>query len=151
MATFKTSVTGLKEIYRAMNDLPREFSDVKLQKVHAKAAEPLVHRIHRLAPVGETGNLADSIGIEKPGIKNKRELGAIYVGPRRKSGFKGFAGHLVEYGTKKRTTKRGKNTGTMPKKPFEAPAWEQTQAQVEGNINKILGDDVYRFLRGRVK
>jgi hypothetical protein len=145
------AIKGLKEIYGALNDLPRELSDTKLQKVHALAAVPLVNKIHRYAPVGETGNLADSIGIEKPGSKNKGELGAIYVGPRRKGGHKGFAGHLVEYGTKKRRTKRGKNTGTMPKEPFEGPAWEVTQGEVEGNINKLLGDDIYRFLRGRVK
>jgi HK97 gp10 family phage protein len=147
----KTTVTGLKEILGALNDLPKELSDTKLQKVHAKAAEPLVNKIHRLAPVGLTGNLADSIGIEKPGKKNKGELGAIYVGPRRKGGFKGFAGHLNEYGTKPRKTKRGKKLGVMKAKPFEAPAWEQTQDEVEHRIADLLGDDVYRFLRGRVK
>lgn len=146
----KTTITGLKEIYGALNDLPKELSDTKLQKVHAAAAIPLVNRIHRLAPVGLTGNLADSIGIEKPGKKNKGELGAIYVGPRRGK-FKGFAGHLNEYGTKKRRHKNGKDVGKMTAKPFEAPAWEQTQDEVEHKIADILGDDVYRFLRVRVK
>ena len=145
------AVKGLKEIYGALNDLPKELSDTKLQKIHSLASEPLVHRIHRLAPVGETGNLADSIGIVKAGKKNKDELGAIYVGPRRKGGFKGFAGHLNEYGTKPRKTKRGKKLGVMKAKPFEAPAWEQTQDEVEHKIADLLGSDIYKFLRGRVK
>ena len=147
----KTTIKGLKEIYGALNDLPKELSDTKLQKIHAQAAIPLVNKIHRFAPVGETGNLADSIGIEKAGKKNKGELGSIYVGPRRKGGHKGFAGHLVEYGTNPRQTKRGKKLGVMPKDPFEGPAWEVTHGEVEQNINNLLGDDVYRFLRGRVK
>jgi len=144
-------VIGLKEIYGALNDLPKELSDTKLQKVHAQAAIPLINRMHRLAPVGLTGNVADSIGTEKSGKKNKGELGAIYNGPRRKGGFKGFAAHFSEYGTKKRRHKNGKDVGSMPKKPFIEPAWEQTQDEVEHKIADLLGDDVFRFLRGRVK
>jgi len=141
----KTTITGLKEIYGALNDLPKELSDTKLQKVHAAAAIPLVNRIHRLAPVGLTGNLADSIGIEKPGKKNKGELGAIYVGPRRKGGFKGFAGHLVEFGTKARKTKRGANRGVMPAEPFVEPSWEQTKNEVLGIVTKELEKTVLKF------
>ena len=142
---------GVKELYQCFAGLPRQVSEPILQKIHAKAAIPAVNRIHRLAPVGKTGNLAESIGIVKAGKKNVGELGAINIGPRRKGGFKGFAGHLNEYGTRKRSTKKGANRGQMKAKPFEAPAWEQTDTQVENNIEKELKNVLEGYIRKTVK
>jgi hypothetical protein len=57
------SVTGDKAIDAVLRNLPRELNHKVLGAAHLAAAEPLIHREHRLAPVGETGNLADSIGV----------------------------------------------------------------------------------------
>lgn len=138
-------VIGDKEILKAIIGLPRHLSDPYLKKVHTKAAVPLVNRIHLNAPVGLTGDLADSIGTVKTS-----ELGGTATGPRVKGGYKGFAGHLNEYGTKRRRTRRGANRGVMPKKPFEAPAWEQTQDQVERIIAETLEKDLGSYFRSRL-
>lgn len=135
-------VRGATEILNVIKGLPRQFSDPYLRRVHTRAVLGLVNRIHLLAPVGLTGNLADSIGIVKT-----QELGGIAVGPRIGGNYKGFAGHLVEYGTKRRRTRRGANRGVMPAKPFERPAWEQMDSQVEANIAGILEKDVGSYLR----
>src|SRR5688572_21518527 len=101
-------VKGAKEILRAIQGLPRQFSDPYLRRVHKKAAVVVVNEIHRRAPVGLTGNLADSIGTVKA-----EGLGGVASGPRTKGGFKGQSGHLNEYGTKKRRTRRGANRGAQ--------------------------------------
>lgn len=139
-------IKGAEELKKCLNGLPDQFKHPTLQKANVKAAEPLVSRMHRLAPVGLTGNLADSIGIVK--LKKGRELGGIEVGPRRGGGFLGYAGHLVEFGTKRRTTKRtGANRGIMPKKRFVLPAWEQTNSQILGTVEKELSDQVTKYLK----
>lgn len=134
----KLKLIGDKELAKALRELPQKVDDKALQKANVKAAQPLVDRMHRLAPVGLTGDLADSIGIIKAGRKNRSELGLITIGPRRGGGFKGYAGHLVEFGTKRRTTKSGANRGVMPKEPFVEPAWEDTKDEVLGSIDKEL-------------
>jgi len=130
-------IKGEAELRRKLDRLGR-IGDKEFTKANKKAAEPLIHRMHRLAPVGLTGNLADSIG----SIVSK---GEVTVGPRRKGGYKGFAGHLVEFGTKARKTKRGANRGVMPAEPFVEPSWEQTKNEVLGIVTKELEKTVLKF------
>lgn len=139
------TVTGYKEILNVVTQMPAKLSDPYLRRVHTKAAGTLVNQIHLLAPVGLTGNLADSIGIVKA-----EGLGGIAVGPRIKNGFKGFAGHFNEYGTKRRRTRRGANRGAQPARPFERPAWDQKESQVESNIAAQLDKDLGQFIRDKV-
>lgn len=138
-------IKGYKEILSVIIGLPREFSDPYLRRVHRKAVIPLENEIHRRAPVGLTGNLADSIGTVKA-----EGLGGIATGPRVKGGYKGFSGHLNEYGTKVRRTRRGANRGQQPARPFERPAWEAKDSQVEHNIAKELEKDLGQFIRRKL-
>lgn len=148
----KLKLVGDRELAKAIQGLPDRLSDTEFQKANVKAAQPLADRMHRLAPVGLTGNLAESIGIVKSGKGNKGELGLISIGPRRKGGYKGFAGHLVEFGTKRRRTKTtNANRGIMPKDPFVEPAWEQTKDEVLGSIDKHLGKVVTSYWNKTVK
>jgi HK97 gp10 family phage protein len=151
-------ITGLKEIDAVLKGLPLQVQDKILQAAGAAAAFPLVAAAHRLAPVGRTGRLADSIGVQKSGFNmagsTRREVGAIGVGPRRGQ-FKGNHGHLPEYGTKKRHSKskngRSINRGVMPKKPFMEPAFEQTKDQVLGIYNQQVGRVLYNFMKRTIK
>lgn len=143
-------VKGVDELKKALAGIEKQFSDKIVRKANTSAAEPLVHEMHRRAPVGLTGNLADSIGIVNE--KKSKELGAIGVGPRRKGGFKGFAGHLNEFGTKRRRTRgglfsSGANRGVMPKKPFVAPSWESQKDVVLGRVQKELSDQITKYLK----
>lgn len=143
-------IKGANELKRSLEGLGDKVSHSLIQKANVKGATPLIDRMHRLAPVGLTGDLADSIGVVKLGKKAK-ELGAIEGGARRGGGFKGFHGHLLEFGTKKRRTKRtGANRGVGPKKPFIAPAWEQTNKEVLGIIEKELGSQITKYLKRTV-
>lgn len=142
----KIRLTGVQEIDAVLKGLPTVINDKLATTAHVKAAKITVDRTKLLAPEGPTGNLVDSIGTIKVGSGSKRALGETHTGPRRK-GYRGFAGHLVEFGTKPRKTKNGANRGKMTAKPFMEPAWEQTKAKVEVAINDELGKALNRFMR----
>ena len=142
-------VKGLKELKASLAGIEKQFSDKLLRKANTKAAEPLVHEMHKRSPVGLTGNTAESIGIVNE--KKTKELGAIGVGPRRGGNFKGFAGHLNEFGTKIRTTKgSGANRGSMPRKPFVEPSWEAKKDVVLGRVTIELSNEITKYLKRTV-
>lgn len=138
------------DVKGVMNLLPLHMNHRLMQAANAAAATPLIHAAHRMAPVGKTAHLAESIGTEKPGMSRAGEIGEVRVGPRR-GRFHGNHGHLVEYGTGQRTTKSGANRGAMPAKPFMAPAFQQTREAVLSGINKFLGEKVASFCRRTLK
>lgn len=147
----KVDLLGANEILKAFSGLPYQFTDTTVQKANVRAAQPMVARIHYLSPVGLTGQLADSIGVVKSGKNNKGELGAVEVGPRRKGGFKGYVGHLVEFGTKVRRTDTGANRGAMPENPFIEQGFEQTVDEVRNRQAIELGNVTMNFLRRTLK
>lgn len=143
-------VKGIKELQKSLVGLSDQYPHSLFQKINVKGAEPLVSRMHRLAPVGLTGNLADSIGIIKVSKKND-SLGGVQVGPRRGGGYYGYHAHFVEFGTKQRKTKStGANRGVMPKHPFVSPSWEQTNPEVYGIIFKQLQTHTNKYWRQTV-
>lgn len=123
---------GAKEIQDTLNALPQAITHKILQDAHIEAAFPLISAAHLLVPVGKTGHLADSIGPERISVK-RGEIGQVNIGPRRRGGYKGFHGHLVEY---PKTNRDGTKTHG---KPFMAPAFERTKKEVEKNINVSVG------------
>lgn len=145
------SITGLREIDKVLEELPKQMTHTILGAAHAAAAKPLVERAKLTAPEGPTGNLVDSIGAVKTSIKRADKIGQVWVGPRRKGRYKGFAGHLVEFGTKRRRTKKGANRGIMPAKPFMAPAFNQTKSEVERQIAQQIGKVMVRTMRRHLK
>lgn len=149
----KIRLTGVAEIDAVLKGLPKEVNNKLLTTAHTNAAKFTVEKAKLLAPEGPTGNLVDSIGTQATGFKSQKALGETRTGPRRGrgKGQKGFAGHLVEYGTKTRKTKKGANRGKMRAKPFMAPAWEATKGKVEASINEELGKALVKYMRKTLK
>lgn len=143
----KMSLTGVKEIDSLMKALPKELSHQVLGSAHIAAAKPLIEKEKLLAPEGPTGNLVDSIGGMKTPIKRADSLGEVKVGPRRSRPYKGFAGHLVEFGTKSRQTRKGANRGIMPADPFAEPAFNQTNRQVTDGIAVQIGRKLLSLMK----
>lgn len=133
------SFTGVKEIDRTFRNLPKELSHQIMGAAHLAASKPLVEKEKLLAPEGPDGYLVDSIGAMKTSFKKADAVGEVIVGPRRKSPYKGFHGHLVEFGTRQRRNKKGANRGVMPAHPFAEPAFNQTKQVVEENIRVQVG------------
>lgn len=149
----KIRLTGVAEIDAVLKGLPKEVNNKLLTTAHTNAAKFTVEKAKLLAPEGPTGNLVDSIGTQAVGFKSQRELGTTHTGPRRGRGRgqRGFAGHLVEFGTKTRKTKNGANRGKMTAKPFMAPAWEATKSKVEPSISEFLGKAILNFMRRKLR
>lgn len=139
MKNFKISITGAKEIDTLLRTLPNELTHQVLGAAHMAAAKPLVEKEKSLAPEGLTGNLVDSIGAVRTSIKRAGVIGEVKVGPRKRGQYTGFAGHLVEFGTRRRSNRRGANRGIMPATPFAQPAFNQTKTQVERSIAEQIG------------
>ena len=147
------SLTGVREIDAYLKGLPLVFQDKIMVQAHKEAAEPLVRAAQAFVKV-KTRNLERSIGAVGLGsfsMKRTDQIGVVTVGPRRKGGFKGFHGHLVEFGTKPRYTKTGKYTGVMPKLPFMEPAFKATAKIVEGRIADSLGRKITAFTKKILK
>lgn len=137
----------MKEIDTVIRKLPDQVNHKLLQSAHLQALKLTVDKAKMLAPEGPTGNLVDSIGTVRPSFKRASELGLVESGPRRKGRYKGQAGHLVEYGTRPRQTKKGANRGAMKAKPFMEPAWESTKNDVIKSINQYLGRALVNFMK----
>lgn len=140
-------VTGVKEIDTVIRKLSDQVNHKLLQAAHLQALKLTVDKAKMLAPEGPAGNLVDSIGTVRPSFKRASELGLVESGPRRKGRYKGQAGHLVEYGTRPRQTKKGANRGAMKAKPFMQPAWESTKNDVIKSINQYLGRALVNFMK----
>ena len=147
----KMRLVGVKEIDAVFNGLPHQLQDKVLQDAHAQALKITVNKAKLLAPEGPTGNLVDSIGIVKSGKRNKAELGLVAAGPRRRGKAKGYHAHMVEYGTRRRHTKKGANRGVMPANPFMEPAWRQTKSEVLQSISVNLARKLNNFMRRTIR
>jgi hypothetical protein len=143
---FQVSFTGVEKIDRVFRNLPKEMTHQVLGQAHAAAAKPLVEKEKLLAPEGPTGNLVDSIGAVKTSFKRASVVGEVKAGPRR-GRYKGYHGHLSEYGTRERRTKQGWRRGRMRAKPWARPAFRLTKDLVEKGIATQIG----RKLLARMK
>lgn len=153
----KVSITGQKEIDDVLSKLPLALTHTILSNAHAAAAKPLVLKEQLTAPEGPTGNLIDSIGVEKATSKKASQIGLVTVGPRRRGQYKGYAAHLVEYGTKERKLlgrgkyKAGTSRGLMPADPFIKPSFDSTKKTVEGNIAQSIAKVLLRTMKRYIK
>jgi len=142
-------LTGHHDVDKVLRGLPLQINHRLLQTAHASAARVLVRAEKLSAPEGPTGNLIDSIGVIKTPFARSGALGEINVGPRR-GRYKGYAAHLVEYGTGPRKYK-GANRGVMPKRPFALPSWIKTKGRVQSSISEHLSRALLRFMRRTIK
>jgi bacteriophage HK97-gp10 putative tail-component len=137
-------IKGYNEVHNALSALPKAFSDKVWSDINYDRSKIVTNQMKLNAPEGPTGNLVDSIGAVR--MRGDR-LGTVWVGPRRRGRYKGFAGHLVEYGTKNRQTRSGANRGIMPKKPFAEKSFLQTRGELENALTKSAEKVVSRTLR----
>ncbi|MDO7888285.1 HK97-gp10 family putative phage morphogenesis protein [Hymenobacter cheonanensis] len=92
------SFVGIEELSQVLDGLAgdKKLSGKVVRGILGKAAKPIIQKAQELAPK-EDGDLQKSIGTIPGRGQGKGEQ--VYVGPRRGGRYKGYAGHLVEYGT----------------------------------------------------
>lgn len=126
---------GADELARILDALPGRLGKKRVGEILRKAAKPIVAEARSRVPVLDK-DTQKSIGVIAGRGRGRGEQ--VYIGPRRGGPFKGYAGHLIEYGTAPRKLKDGTSTGSMPAHPFMRPAYEVAK----GAALQIIKDEV---------
>lgn len=136
----KISLSGNQQLDRCLKGMSQVLQDNLLKNAHTLAARPLVTGAKALAPKGKTGNLVRSVGIERVSVSEAGNIGVIQVGPRRRGGFKGYHGHLIEYG---KTNRDGRRSRAYP---FMNMAFNARKSEVEKNVAFYVGKKVAEYM-----
>ena len=135
MASNGVKVTGVSAMQKKMQRWMEAGGMEAAREASEQAAQRVQQGIKRLAPVGRTGAVRDSIGYGftagQPQMINMK-IG-VNAGPRsRRSGAQVGVNephaHLVALGTAARFTKSGARRGQMPANPFVIRGFQQTAA-----------------------
>jgi HK97 gp10 family phage protein len=164
-------VSGLKDLDRALGELPKSVAKATLVRTLKKAGEPIAQAARAAAPIDD-GTLRDSIvvsarlknkvGMAEFGAAMKAGLGVgaaraalrdarraagggsfaeMYVGPSMGKGVLRYA-HLQEFGTSNHAAH-----------PFMRPAWDSEKDAALSIIRRELGNEIMAAARrvGRSK
>lgn len=140
---------GIEELGQVLDGLAgdKKLSNAVMRGLLNKGAKPIIEEAKRLVPKGN-GDLEKSIGAIPGRGQGKGEQ--VYIGPRRGGRFKGYAGHLIEYGTAPHII-RAKAAGGLlrfngnvavpevhhpgtPARPFMRPAFDSKKDEAVGII-----------------
>lgn len=145
-------VTGIKELDRMLRNMTPELNNRILGAANAESAKPLIQRAKSLVPK-KTNRLEKSIGSVKVSIRRAQEIGTVKVGPRRGGQYKGYHGHLVEFGTRPRPAGgwyanfRNSKRTIMPASPYMRPAFERTKVEVIRSQKTFVAVKLNAFMK----
>jgi HK97 gp10 family phage protein len=115
----RVHVDGLKELDKALGQLPKATAKSVLRRVLKDAGEPIARAARRNAPIGDTHHLQESIDVSTKLSKRQRALHKEAGGKAFQEMFVGTndpAGVQQEFGNE--------NHGAQP---FMRPAWDSEQ------------------------
>jgi HK97 gp10 family phage protein len=124
---FSVKVEGLKDLERALRELPRANAKAVLRRTLKQAGEPVAKTARALAPK-EVGYLAESIDVSpklskrQRGIHSRQSPVEMFIGPGTDP-----AAHLQEFGS---------GPGHVAQ-PFMRPAWDQNKGKVLDTIANL--------------
>jgi HK97 gp10 family phage protein len=132
MAKQTFRIEGLKELEKAMMDLPKRVNKRVAAKVLMETAKPLAADGSALAPDDpETGGF-DLHTTVRAGTRNTKGAGwtkkdpvEVFIGPRVRHA------HLLEFGTK-----------DMDAQPYMRPMWDGGKDWALRNIATLMGEEV---------
>lgn len=132
----KVRIEGLRELERALAELPKATGKNVLRRVAVRALEPVMEAARARAPV-DKGTLKESLNVSTKLSKRQQRLNARRVA-QSKASVELYAGptalphaHLVEFGTVK-----------MAPQPFMRPAWDATKNKALEIIKSELGSEI---------
>lgn len=117
--------SGSIDVYDLKIDLTSGIKEV-LEKTGKDAAADIANN----SPTGTTGRYKAGWTSQ---LINGGKTVAIY-----NNGKDATLTHLLEFGTAKRTTKSGKNTGVMSPREHIRPAYNRAKAKYLNDLNKII-------------
>lgn len=137
-------IVGVKELERALAQLPKSVSKGVLRSALKTAGQPVVAAAKANCP-RDRGDLAESITIRSTLSRRQRRrrrvrqrfAAEMFIGP---SWPQGAHGHLVEFGTSK-----------MPARPFLRPAWDANKRRALDTIGKEIWRAIAKAARRLAK
>lgn len=157
-------IKGFGQLQKKLTKLSDNVKKKELQKLLSQSAKVTVRQAQFNAPLRSykrkdkpPGTLKKSIGVIKGKKGFAKENPVVYVGPRAKRGFKGWYGHIIEYGRNiyrkgfKRDRKKGANSSAAVKRvkanPFMAKAYKGTKGKVTADAVR----NIERYLQRQIK
>jgi hypothetical protein len=142
MITQTWKIEGLKEVMDALKELPYNVQAKVFQGIASKAGRKyIVNELKTLLPYSSKTKAQIKVVTD---IKDKT---AIYAGISPKT----FWIRFVEYGTKPRQTKKGRNRGTIAGVARVLPIVDKQIYPIIEFYNKDLGIEVEKSLKRRIK
>ncbi|NWJ24768.1 HK97-gp10 family putative phage morphogenesis protein [Rhizobium sp. RM] len=142
MRSSTTKITGLKELDRALGQLPEAVAKQTLRRVLKEAAEPLARRARQLAPRDEF-HLYDSVDVSTRLSKRQSALHKKEGGQSFQEMFVGTnnpAGVQQEFGNDRHAAQ-----------PFMRPAWDGEQVPTLDRIANSLWTEIEKSARRNAK
>ena len=148
----------MKELQSQLKQVPEKIKKNELYRILRNVTGPVEDAMkHEVAQIQEkafsegrptTGNLYDAIGR----IRGKsQEFINVQVAPRgKRRGYKGGHAHLLNFGTKIRTTRKGLNRGKATANNFSERAFNKTRAAVTAQMEKQVAKSIERLLKENI-
>lgn len=136
------TVQGLPEFEKALDALPNAVAKKVLEGALRSGAGVIRRQAKALAPVGEKGLIRRALKVRKVRITRSRVIRAAYVvtaDPRIAP-----HAHLIELGTRPRTTKAGAFRGKVKRRRFLERAFENNSSAVLSKIAQRLTAGIER-------
>jgi len=135
----RSTLTGAKELERALSQLPKSTSKSVLRRALKNAAKPTVVLAESLAP-RDTGKFAESFEIRAQ-LKKSQKFGRGKIGDVEMFvGSTDPKAHLIEFGTVK-----------MAPRPTLRPAWDSTKQKVLDAIEREIWESLAKAARTLAK
>lgn len=167
MVQVTVKVEGLRELEKALRELPRATAKRVMVRALKEAAKPLIADASANAPV-LTGALKDSINVSSRKPKGAKGPGSVAFAAamaggasRAQAGQAARAANAANRGGSVEVyVGPGRNpqaifqefgTSKHPPQPFMRPAWDSTKQQVVDSIKAALGDEIMKAARRLAK
>lgn len=150
-------VEGLKELEKALRELPRATAKNVMVRALKAAAGPMVEMAQKDAPV-LTGSLRDSIAVSSRKPKDAKSAGAMAYGAAMAAGASAGqarqaaraansgAGGLVEVyvgpGQNPQAIAQEFGTARHPPQPFMRPAWDANKDGILASIKDLTWSEI---------
>ena len=142
-------ITGLKELQKALNELPKEIQGRPLRSAVSAAAKVIVDDVKTRVPVGETGNLKTAVYRYRSRRNSATGRETFFVGIRQgKAQYKDTAYNRRKGRVGKNYKTAGEayywrflefGTAKMQAKPFLRPALEANKSRAVEVMKDRLG------------
>lgn len=145
-------VTGLREIEKALADLPRSTSKSVARRGMRKELLPVAAMANALWPGSsdDVFRIAARVAKSQPQPKRDDSVVNLYVGAP--GGANGTPeAHLLEFGTGPRFHKSGKFVGQVSPTPMLQPAWDAHKSQMLRGLGASLWAEIEKTMARRAK